>query len=130
MYPRYQHRTIFHFMIKQHAILAWITHWISSITSIVSWSPATVTNQLSLTSIRSSSTSTSSAPSLCSSHGALFWPEPYRWEFDPSSIHNSCNYAHHALLTYKICRTAIAVLVQASTTNESYLWHVFLLLSI
>jgi len=62
MYISYHHRTVFRFIIKQHAILARGTCWISQITGIVSWSSAIVENQLLSTSARSYSTSASSAP--------------------------------------------------------------------
>lgn len=67
------------------------------------------------------------APSPWSSNGATFQSETYMWYFYPSSIHSSYKYAHHALLTYKSCRTIVAVFVETSIANDSYLWHVFLL---
>ena len=61
-YPCYQHRTIFHFIIKQRVILARRACSVSEIMGIVSWSSVIATDQLSSTSARSSSALTSSAP--------------------------------------------------------------------
>lgn len=68
-----------------------------------------------------------SASSLHYVQGAVFLPKPYRQEFYPPSIHNSCNYAHHSLPAYKSCKTVVAVSIQSSIENDSYMWHVFLL---